>query len=66
MNVEECVAEVRAFVRGGEVGLMRLSEVWMSIVRHYEIVDPDEVWARANIQLVHGQFELKRNVTYAE
>lgn len=41
-NICECLAELRAFARGGEPGLARLEQVWPSIKKHYRIKDEDE------------------------
>jgi hypothetical protein len=37
--MDECIAELKAFVRGGEPGLERLHKVYPSIIKHFGVKD---------------------------
>ena len=46
--MEECIKEMKCFVRGGRPGIARLLEVHKSIFIHYEIDTRDDAYSVVN------------------
>ena len=58
---EECVCEIRAFVRGGTPGMAVLNRVYTQILKHYQMEDDEEeVFEACKVYLHPVQNRLKR------